>query len=266
MISQMARFANDCYHVLRAPTGSKAAILRDLVIPPSGRRVGFRIACFNRRALGHLYREIFVRQDYYFRTDSKTPYVLDCGANLGVASLYFKWLYPGSRVKAFEPDPNTFRLLRKNVVDNGLDIETYNFALWDEDSEEVNFFVDSRNPGSALMSVQKSRLGGDCIKVSAKRLSAFIDEPVDFLKIDVEGSESRILRDLVETKKIALVRQMVVEYHHRIGQQKSCLAEFLVMLEQAGFEYQVRAAIYPVTSRDVFQDVLISAYQQKGIS
>ena len=222
--------------------------------------MGFRIACFDRHTLNHLFREIFVRQQYYFHAENGTPLVLDCGANLGMASLYFKWLYPNSRVKAFEADPTTFQLLCKNAVDNRLDLETYNYALWDENTD-VDFYVDSRNPGSLLMSAHGSRLEGERIKVPARKLSGFIEEPVDFLKLDVEGSEHRVLRDLVGSGKIALIRQMVIEYHHRIGQQKSSLAEFLLMLEQTGFEYQIHAALYPVTSKNVFQDMLIAAYR-----
>jgi FkbM family methyltransferase len=259
MISRIARFANECYHIFNAPTGSKAAILKDLIIPNAS-RMGFRIASFDRRTLNHLYREIFVRQHYYFQSENDTPLVLDCGANLGMASLYFKWLYPQSRVKAFEADPTTFQLLCRNTADNGLNLETYNCALWDEDTE-VDFFVDPSNPGSPLMSAYGSRLKGESIKVPARKLSGFIEEPVDFLKLDVEGSEHRVVRDLVSSGKITLIRQMVVEYHHRIGHQRSCLAEFLLMLEQARFEYQIHAALYPVTSKNVFQDMLIIAYR-----
>ncbi len=259
MIPELARFANDCYHVYRAPAGSKAAILRGL-ISSGGTRMGFGIAHFDRPTLNFLYREIFTRQQYYFRADCEAPLILDCGANLGMASLYFKWLYPKSRVQAFEPDPATFQLLKQNIVQNNLDVEAHNCALWDEDGE-VDFFVDSGNPGTLLMSTEISRMNGESIKVPACRLSNFIDGTVDFLKLDVEGAEHKVLRDLVQTGKMSAIRQMVVEYHHRLGQHKSCLAEFLAMLEQAGFEYQVRAEVYPVSSRDVFQDVLIGAYR-----
>ena len=222
--------------------------------------MGFQIAHFDRRTVNHLYREIFARQHYYFRAEDDTPVILDCGANVGMASLYFKWLYPKSRVQAFEPDPTTFQLLQENIAQNNLDIETYNCALWDRDAD-LDFFVDSNSPGSLLMSTDVSRLKGELIKVRARRLSDFIQGDVDFVKLDVEGAEHHVLGDLVQSGKIGAIRQMVVEYHHRIGQQKSCLAEFLLMLEQAGFEYQIHAALYPVTSKDVFQDMLIGAYQ-----
>jgi hypothetical protein len=111
------------------------------------------------------------------------------------------------------------------------------------------------------MSTNISRLKGNPIRVPAQELSNFIDGAVDFVKLDVEGAEHRVLCDLVQTGKIVAIRQMVVEYHHRIGAQKLCLGEFLSMLERAGFEYQIHAAVHPINSRPVFQDMLIGAYR-----
>lgn len=259
MIAQLARFANDCYHVWKSPTGSTAAVLRDLILPGAS-KMGFQVAHFDRQTLNFLYREVFVRQHYYFQTLNSSPVILDCGANIGMASLYFKWLYPKAHVLAFEPDPATFQLLKQNIAKNDLDIEAHNCALWDRDTD-VDFYVDSKSPGSLLMSTDASRWHGEPIKVPARRLSEFIHGDVEFIKLDVEGAEHRILGDLAQTGKIAAIRQMVIEYHHRIGQQKSCLGPFLLMLEQAGFEYQINAALYPLTSKTVFQDILIRVYR-----
>jgi hypothetical protein len=111
------------------------------------------------------------------------------------------------------------------------------------------------------MSTDPSRAKAQMIKVPARKLSNFIDGPIDFLKLDVEGAEHRVLHDLVETGKLKQIRQMAIEYHHRIGNQKSRLSPFLHILEDAGFEYQIHAPRFPVTSNGVFQDMLISASQ-----
>jgi FkbM family methyltransferase len=259
MIAGIARFANDCYHVLKAPTGSKGSILRDLILPGET-KMGFQVSHFDRPTLRYLYREIFARQYYYFRTESETPVVLDCGANVGMASVYFKWLYPKARVRAFEPDPSTFKMLQQNLVRNHLDVEAYNCALWDSNTE-LDFFVDSTKPGGLLMSTDPSRRKAEPIQVPARKLSDFIDTTIDFLKLDVEGAEHRVINDLVQTGKLKNIRQMVVEYHHRMGQQKSRLATFLQILEQAGFEYQIHAPWFPIRAQSVFQDMLIVAYQ-----
>jgi len=55
---------------------------------------------------------------------------------------------------------------------------------------------------------------------------------------------------------------MVIEYHHKIDGQSSCLARFLGLLEQEGFEYQLAAlGCAPITRQEVFQDMLIGVYR-----
>jgi FkbM family methyltransferase len=259
MISQIARFANDCYHIVRGPGPAKASVLRNLVFPGS-RTMGFQVEHFNPSTTRYLYREIFARQYYHFLASTPSPTILDCGANVGMASIYFKWLYPNAKIKAFEPDPTTFGLLQRNLNANRLDVESYNCALWDEDGE-LDFHVDAGDPGSLLMSVNASRSKATSIKVPSRKLSDFIDGPVDFMKLDVEGAEHHVLNDLIKSGKLKQIRQMAVEYHHGIGRQKSCLARFLQGLEGAGFEYQIHASRFPVTPNNVSQDILISASQ-----
>lgn len=261
MIKGLARFAKDSYYLLRTPhSASRKARLWWHLVRPSAKMLGFEISYFDRSTLAFLYREIFARQNYHFRATSESPVIFDCGANLGMATLYFKWLYPKASIEAFEPDPNTFTLLERNVARNRLtDVVTHNCALWDENGQ-VDFFVDLAQPGSLHMSTDQTRLAGEHILVPSRKLSDFVQGPIDFLKIDVEGAEHRILCDLVASGKLEFVRQMVIEYHHHIGEQRSRLAGFLQQLEQAGFEYQIHASLYPVNSQGLSQDILIAAY------
>jgi FkbM family methyltransferase len=263
--SRLARFANDSYYLLRTPhkAGTKAKLWFHL-LHPSAKVLDFKVASFDLPALEYLYREIFIRQYYYFRTEPDSPVIFDCGANLGMATLYFKWLYPKSRIQAFEPDPDTFALLQTNVNQNSLaDVTTHNCALWDED-KKIEFFVDGQHPGSLLMSADASRSIGDAIQVPARKLSEFINGPVDFLKMDVEGAEDRVLSDLVSSGAIRFIRQMVIEYHHRAGVKGSRLAAFLDKLERAGFDYQFHASLWPVASKNVYQDMMIGAYRNEA--
>ena len=67
------------------------------------------------------------------------------------------------------------------------------------------------------MSVYRDRMPGDTVRVPAVRLSRYVTKPVDFLKLDVEGSELPVLRDLVSSGTIAQIRQMVIEFHHHMS-------------------------------------------------
>jgi FkbM family methyltransferase len=211
--------------------------------------------------LRFLFREIFVRQSYPLQADSSEPLIFDCGANLGMATLFFKFLYPQCRVVCFEPDAATFEVLRKNIVNNHLEnVESFNVALWSENGT-IDFFADASDPGSLLMSTLAARMKAPARTVVARKLSDFVDREIDYLKLDVEGAELRVLQDLSDTGKIKLVKQMAIEYHHRIPGERSALSTFLAILEKNGFEYQIAASRVPDPSAPRFQDLMIYAHR-----
>jgi FkbM family methyltransferase len=251
----LASFAKDSYELSRTrlPLRRKAGIWTNL-LRRSGRFQGFDIAYLHRASYMLAFREIFARQQYYYRSATEAPVIFDCGANLGLATIYFKWLYPKAAIHAFEPDPATFKVLERNITTNHLaDVTAHNCALWDSDTE-IPFFIHKTVQGGLRMSTNGDRLDGTEVRVPGRRLSSFIDEPIDLLKVDVEGAEHRVFCDLLSSNKLSLIRQMFIEYHHRIGGGPSRLASFLEMLEVAGFDYQLSA-----TMMQGEQDILIGA-------
>src|SRR5271170_90419 len=79
---------------------------------------GFKVLYFDKPTLLFLYREIFVRGIYEFHSSNTEPVIFDCGANIGMATLFFKSHLPASQVHSFEPDPMSFQVLERNVADN----------------------------------------------------------------------------------------------------------------------------------------------------
>lgn len=114
----------------------------------------FRVEGFEYKNLYYLFGEIFVRGVYYFESDSKKPLIVDCGSNIGFSILFFKFLYPESTIYAFEPDPDTFRMLQKNIKANQLShVTAFNSAV--SDTEGAVAFYTSTTPGSVSMSSHK---------------------------------------------------------------------------------------------------------------
>jgi len=60
------------------------------------------------------YREIFKKGIYDFKCD-RNPRIIDCGANIGLAIIYWKRKFPDAEIIGFEPDPEIFRVLKKNI-------------------------------------------------------------------------------------------------------------------------------------------------------
>jgi hypothetical protein len=113
-----------------------------------------------------------------------------------------------------------------------------------------------------MASTNASRVGGRTQTVKQVRLSSFIDGPIDFMKLDVEGAEDEVLKDLVMSSKLRHIEQMVIEYHHHVDKDRDALAGFLATLESAGFGYQMRAKYSSSKVPGQFQDIVLYAYRK----
>lgn len=218
----------------------------------------FKVSANSYNTLSFLFKEIFVDNDYFFETDSDKPIIIDCGANIGISVLFFKFIYPDCSIVAFEPNPQAFKLLKKNVEQNNLkDIELHNLALTDKEGETEFFIGDNEN--FLLASTIAERGRGGIFKIKSDKLSNYLKDQVDLIKIDIEGSENQVLNDLVLTGKIKNAENYIIEYHHRINGQKSFLSTFIKPFEDANFEYNIKSSFGRI---GVFQDVLLNFYKR----
>lgn len=223
---------------------------------------GYRVKFCTFPALMHLFGEIFVDQQYYFEATRVDPFIIDCGSNIGMSVLYFKMVYPGCEVLAFEPEERAFACLVTNIEANRLRSVHPHMAALADSAADALLYIDPKEPGSLRASTRRERMPTIVQQVSAVRLSDYITREVDFLKIDVEGSEGVIFEDLITEGKLAYVKEMAVEYHHHVNQEEDVLSHFLQSLEGAGFGYQVRACSRLPLRRGEFQDILVRAYRK----
>jgi FkbM family methyltransferase len=233
----------------------------DLVEVKVGR---FDVTGFTVPSLAYLHREIFVDLQYYFQAYRSDPVILDGGSNIGMSVLFFKALYPAARVVAFEPAAPANELLRRNVERNALqDVEIHRAALGTRNGT-TSFFEDPNDPSTFRMSTRAERIPGIETSVEEVRLSGFISEHADLVKLDVEGAEDDVLEDLIASGAISRVRQLLVEYHHHLDGERDFVGQFAERLRDEGFRYQISAKS-PVRNRDAlvptFQDVLVHAFR-----
>jgi FkbM family methyltransferase len=179
------------------------------------------------------YKEVFKERMYEFKSTDSEPYIIDCGANMGLSVLYFAQTYPGAQIVAFEPEPPIYELLLRNIQRYELkNITVFKKALWNERTT-LEFFTDTGMGGS----VENKFSGQVPVKVETELLSSFITKPVDFLKIDIEGAELTVLKEC--SSKLHLVRRIFVEYHSYVNKPQQ-LPELLQLLTDAGFRYHIK--------------------------
>jgi FkbM family methyltransferase len=175
------------------------------------------------------YKDEFVRHCYAFASDRASPRVVDGGANMGMFTLATRRDHPAARIIAFEPDPAVFAILKQNLEQNGAgDVTLVNAALGAIDGEMA--FVPDGQAGGALT------VDAGTLRVRVERLSRHLDEEVDFLKLNIEGAELDVLREVATAGRLRQVRAMVVEYHGwPDGEQR--LGPLLGLLDAQGFRY-----------------------------
>jgi FkbM family methyltransferase len=134
--------------------------------------------------------------------DEKSVY-LDVGANVGLLSLQVRKARPLVQCHLFEPDPQTFQKLKKNVSLNPFrDIHLHQLIVSDQTAQQQAFHTSPMSSESGWGRLA-THIGGNTAEANLLRLpSITIDdhcaqariEQIDLLKVDVEGAEALVLR------------------------------------------------------------------------
>jgi FkbM family methyltransferase len=137
----------------------------------------------------------------YIKKDS---IVLDVGANLGQMSMLFAELTGAEgQVLSFEADDYIFRILQKNIdVNNHHNIRAYLAAVYDKDGKEMFFPVQDlkRFTSYGSYGLDPNAKEGRTIKTLTID-SLNIQDPISFMKIDIQGSDLFALKGAIQTIK-----------------------------------------------------------------
>ncbi len=224
--------------------------------------LGFRVAYGSMFYLKNLFRDIFIERPYVYDTDKESPIIIDAGANIGLTALYYKYNYPAARITCFEPDPQTYQLLKQNVEGNDLsDVVLYNQALSNQNGT-VTFYSEQGgaggNPGSSISpelyqesskdwkAGESGEEGSGRTEVPARRLSEQLEGAVDLLKIDIEGSEGLVIEDLKDC--LGQIAEIQMEFHYVQGINQ--LGKMLTMFEDAHHSYRLIPPHYQVENKN----------------
>lgn len=179
------------------------------------------------------YCGIFVDRGYDVIGLGDAPNIIDCGGNIGLSVIWFKRRYPRATITVYEADPAVAALLEHNVKALGLGSVTVIRAAVGDSRGRVAFTSDGIDGGRVT--------DEGSVSVESVRLSDSIREPVDILKIDVEGSEFSLIEDICASGRIALVKTVMCEIHGR-NEARDQFARLWTNLSSAGFHITVNRA------------------------
>lgn len=207
-------------------------------------------------------REIFLDEIYNFYSDSSDPTIIDCGANIGLASIYFKTIYPNSQVLAFEPDPSAYNCLVNNMKNLGLSNRFFatQAAVWIHE-RGVEFDIEGGFSG------QIHKHGHNAVKrtvevpsISLKRIISEYPK-IDLLKIDIEGAEIDVLKDISDS--LSNISNIFIEYHSHINDVQM-LGDMLNILSHHSFRYHITPA-YTVSTPFINRQTMLGMDLQLNV-
>lgn len=188
-------------------------------------RIGnFTISFDNSEEFHTIKREIFNNDIYWIDpkhiTNITTPLIVDLGAHIGLATLYFKQQFPDNTILALEPYKNNFDLLVCNVNQNGLkNITCINKAIANKSGKTI-FYVDTTDTnwfstGGFTQNAWNNRQITKQIEVDCISLDDLVRqnsiEHIDILKVDIEGFEQSLFKN--NSKALSITDNVIFEFH-----------------------------------------------------
>lgn len=203
-------------------------------------------------------KEIFIHNTYRQKL-KEVPFIIDCGANIGLSIISMKRQYPNAEIIAYEPDDKNFHLLSENIKSFGYsNVTLHKEAVWTS-----NTTLQFSNAGLMSSKIETGD-SNNTVAIKAIRLKDVIDREVDFLKIDIEGAEYDVLKDIAD--KLHLVKNMFLEYHGTFAQNGE-LADIINIIHSCGFNFYIKEAatlfdypFYRIKKADINYDVQLNIF------
>lgn len=218
------------------------------------------------------YETIFRLEVYALRPRRPDPVIFDCGANIGLASIYWLSRYPCAQITCFEPDPSIATALRGNLETAWTRFGRQSVELEPDTTTPPE--VPSMTIGSTrvieaavwtaagALSFHQQGAGGGYLGdgeliVPTIRLADYLEarlsatgEPIDLLKIDIEGAEVDVLMDCAPF--LRSVEALFVEFHSIVGRPQR-FDELIGVLARANFRLTIETEFssrHPFIARD----------------
>ena len=202
--------------------------LPTLKLPELERPIAFRKGMSER----HAFAQVFIQREYDFDWGGELERIVDAGANVGLATLYFKERFPRARIAAVEPHPGNAEAYRGNTA-HLKGVELFEAALHCRSGETLAV-TDEGHGSNAFM----TRANGGAQTVAETETVTISDamqrmgwQALDLVKIDIEGGEGVLFEDNLDWMDVT--RHIVLEFHERMVAGSS--APVLQAMSSKGF-------------------------------
>jgi len=174
-----------------------------------------------------VFQKIFLENEYRPRDPVEPRWILDAGANVGYATLWFTAQYPSAQIIALEPNPANFERLKFNCG-HLRNVQLIHGALWREDGELVlQMEADGKSLQSWGTRTVAATEGGEtrtqCFSIDSIMAQYGVDH-FGFVKVDIEGAEKEVF-EAKDAKWIGKSDLLAIEVHDSFKPGSSAAVE-----------------------------------------
>lgn len=201
-----------------------------------GKLKGYKYPVFlrNNSSDVHVFTQVIYRKEYELKYRVNPTVIVDCGANIGFSTIFFKNKFPEATVIAVEPESGNFKILKKNT-EKYSNIHCLKRGIW---NRSTNLKIVDHNRGNWGFTVEETETPDEttipAISIDQIMKDYQLDH-IDILKIDIEGSEKKLFESNVDTW-LPFVKVLVIELHDPTV--KDCAKTFYRALEP--YEYETK--------------------------
>lgn len=179
-----------------------------------------------------IFKQIFINKEYNFPVNINPKLIIDGGANVGYASLFFANKFPNAKILAIEPEDSNFEVLKTNTV-KYKQIKPIQAGLW---HKNVNLKITGTEWGKC--GFMTGEAGPDDNKnIKAITIDEILRESkhkeIDILKLDVEGAEKEIFSENYDSW-LSKVNILIIELHD--GMKDGCSEAFYSAIKKYNFK------------------------------
>lgn len=141
--------------------------------------------------------------DYLCQKLNSKDTIVDVGANIGYFTLRLleKMDFSG-KAHLFEPIPNLANLCKETFKDKPWNVQIHPYALGDKNGNAVIYVAQDGNIGWNTLEAEKTSRDMKPLEISIKRFDSLGITDLQLIKIDVEGSEYKVLNGMMAALKI----------------------------------------------------------------
>ena len=161
-----------------------------------------------------VFEQIMLREEYRFSAKMNLDhirYIVDCGANTGLSSLYFHTKFQQAKIVAVELEKSNYEMLEQNVA--GIThITPLHAGVWSKNTLLQMKNSDADNWSFQAKEGMAEKMDGVEGVTIPELMKRYQIPRIDILKIDIEGAEIELFRENSETF-LPQVRYIVIEFH-----------------------------------------------------